>query len=374
MRYCNVCLTPSTRPGEKFSADGLCLGCLNFQKINQINYYERLELLEELIKKYPRKNTFFDCILGVSGGKDSTRQAIYLREKLGLNPLLVCMTWPPEQVNIRGVNNLSNLINLGFDLVLQAPAPNTFKKLMRESFLNFANWAKSTELALYSSVPQVAIAYGISLIFNGEDPGQKEAQSMGLNGWDNNKIINNNTLSGGDVEWMKSIVDNPSKLIPYQFPGVDILKKNDIQIVDLGWFLGDWSFYTNGVYAVSLGMDPRKDEPAITGDPSYVSCLDEDWVSVNQLIKYYKYGFGKATDYVNEEIRFGRLTREQGIDLIKEYDGACHPVLIQTFCDYIEISVEFFWQKVRSVTNIELFECLGPQKFRPKFQVGICST
>jgi N-acetyl sugar amidotransferase len=372
MKYCSICLTPDTRPGEKFSQSSLCLGCLNFATKNDINFKERLIILKDILSKYPRKkNSYFDCVLGVSGGKDSTRQAIYLRDKLGLNPLLVSMTWPPQQLNERGASNLSNLINLGFDLVLQAPAPITFKNLMRASFMNFANWARSTELALYSSVPKIALDYKIQLIFNGEDPGQKETQAAGVSGWDNNNIINNNTLAGGDISWMKGIVSSNYKLEPYLYPKSGLMRKSKIQIIDLGWFLGDWSFSKNGIYAVSHGMDPRLDGPELTGDPSYVSCLDEDWVSVNQLIKYYKFGFGKTTDFVNEEIRFGRITRTEGIKLVEMYDGACDPVLINTFVEYIDITLEQFWNKVAQVANKDLFNVISPTRIVPRFKVGV---
>ena len=66
--------------------------------------------------KYKNPDQTFDCIIGVSGGKDSTRQALFIREKLKMRPLLVCCTYPPEQLTDLGAKNLSNLIKLGFDL------------------------------------------------------------------------------------------------------------------------------------------------------------------------------------------------------------------------------------------------------------------
>jgi NH3-dependent NAD+ synthetase len=117
--------------------------------------------LRDIFLKFPRnKGQYHDCIIGVSGGKDSTRQALFLRDKLGINPLLVCLSYPPEQVTARGVNNLSNLINLGFDVLMSAPAPKTWRKLKREGFNTFTNSFRSTEMALFASVPQIAIKYG----------------------------------------------------------------------------------------------------------------------------------------------------------------------------------------------------------------------
>lgn len=371
MRYCKTCLQPDTRPGEVFTKEGVCLACKNFLIQSSINYEDRFLLLLEILKRFPKsKNTIFDCILGVSGGKDSTRQALWLRDKLRLNPLLVCMSWPPEQVNNRGAHNISNLINLGFNMIISSPAPKTFKNLMRAAFLRYGNWAKSTELALYSSVPQVAISHKIPLIFNGEDPGQKESQALGDFGWDNNNLRNLNTLCGAKLDWLLKTEKNPAKLIPYIYPDLREFKKKRIQIVDLGWFLGDWSFNTNGAYAVSYGMEPRSESPEDTGDPSYVSSVDEDWVSVNQLIKYYKYGFGKATDYFNEEIRFGRITREDAISMVKRYDGRCNEGLISSFCDYIEIPLSNFWSKVKKVTNKKLFHIGENNNIQPLFEIG----
>lgn len=74
------------------------------------------------------------------------------------------------------------------------------------------------------------------------------------------------------------------------------------------------------------------------------------------MIKYYKFGFGRVTDYVNEEIRLGRLTREQGIGLVEQYDDACAPSYIKSFCDYIGIHVDAFWTQVHSSVNRTLFD------------------
>jgi len=372
MKYCKICLQPDTRPGEKFTNDGICLACKNFLFNDSIDFQDRFLILLEIIKKFPKhKNQLFDCILGVSGGKDSTRQALWVRDKLGLKPLLVSLCWPPQQINVRGAYNISNLINLGFDMVISGPAPQTFKNLMRASFLRFGNWAKSTELALYSSVPQVAINYKIKLIFNGEDPGQKECQALSKFGWDNNNVRHLNTLSGAKIDWLLKENGQFSELLPYMYPNSKQFQKQGIQIVDLGWFLGDWSFKKNGAVAVSNGMNPRSESPEDTGDPSYVSSLDEDWVSVNQIIKYYKFGYGKATDYINEEIRFGRISREQAIAMVKKYDGHCNKKLIESFCDYIDISVNEFWSKVKQVANKKLFKVGVGNSFRPLFEVGI---
>ena len=111
MKYCINCLQPDTRPNSKFTSDLTCSACDYFEQLKHVDWQERYEILLALLHDFKikrvRKNRF-DCIIGVSGGKDSTRQALWVRDKLGLNPLLACLNYPPEQVTQRGVDNISN--------------------------------------------------------------------------------------------------------------------------------------------------------------------------------------------------------------------------------------------------------------------------
>jgi len=101
-----------------------------------------------------------------------------------------------------------------------------------------------------------------------------------------------------------------------------------------------------------------------------VTSLDEDWVTLNQMIKYYKFGFGRVTDYVNEEIRLGRMSRERAIKLVEDYDDACAPSYIESFCEYIGVTNEYFWQHVRASVNRELFDVSATGSIRRRFKVG----
>lgn len=373
MKYCKRCLQPDTRPNTHFTAEGICPACDYFERLKGVDWQERYEILQDLLQNFPRKpGQKFDCIIGVSGGKDSTRQALWVRDKLGLKPLLACLSYPPEQVTQRGVDNVSTLIELGFDVVLSAPAPQTWQRLMRESFSRFTNWAKSTELALFSSVPQLAIRYQIPLILWGENPGLQlgDLKTLGRTGYDGNNLRYMNTLAGGAADWMYEAGVTPRDLLPYQYPSPEEFDAHGLQIVYLGWFLGDWSLVNNGMYSTLSGLQIREDTVENTGDLLGVTSLDEDWVTLNQMIKYYKFGFGRVTDYVNEEIRLGRITRDKGIELVSAYDDACAPEYIQSFCTYIGISVEAFWTQVRNSVNRNLFDVADNGKITRKFQVG----
>lgn len=375
MNYCKRCLQPDTRPNSKFTPEGICPACDYFQRLQFVDWHERYDILRDLLEEYrskPRRSRF-DCIVGVSGGKDSTRQALWVRDKLGLKPLLVCLSYPPEQVTERGTNNVSNLIELGFDVVISAPAPGTWRRLMRASFDKFTNWARSTELALFSSVPQLAIHYGIPLILWGENPGLQlgDLKTLGRTGYDGNNLRYMNTLSGGALDWIREAGFELKDLIPYQYPTAEEFDRHHLQIVYLGWFLGDWSLVNNGMYSAAYGLEIREDTVANTGDLHGVTSLDEDWVTLNQMIKYYKFGFGRVTDYVNEEIRLGRITRAGGIELVEQYDDACGPNYIEAFSDYIGISVAQFWDKVHASVNRQLFDIQPGGRITRKFKVGV---
>jgi N-acetyl sugar amidotransferase len=374
MKYCVRCLQPDTRPNTKFTAAGVCPACDYFERLQSVDWQERYEILLDLLSGYKRKpGQFFDCIVGVSGGKDSTRQALWVRDKLGLKPLLACLSYPPEQVTERGVENISNLIELGFDVVVSAPAPGTWKNLMRSSFDKFTNWARSTELALFTSVPQLAIRYEIPLILWGENPGLQlgDLKTLGRTGYDGNNLRYMNTLSGGAHDWMLEAGVDARNLLPYLYPTPEEFDRHGLQIVYLGWFLGDWSLVNNGMHSCANGLHIREDSVINTGDLHGVTSLDEDWVTLNQMIKYYKFGFGRVTDYVNEEIRLGRMSRAAGIALVTEYDDACAPGYIESFCEYIGITVSDFWEQVRRSTNRDLFEIDAAGRMTRKYVVGV---
>lgn len=374
MKYCKHCLQPDTRPNSRFTDEGICPACDYFARLQHVDWQERYEILLDLLAGFKRQpGQQYDCIIGVSGGKDSTRQALWVRDKLGLKPLLACLSYPPEQVTERGTDNISSLIEQGFDVVISAPAPGMWQRLMRESFMRFTNWARSTELALFSSVPQLAIRYKIPLILWGENPGLQlgDLKTLGRNGYDGNNLRYMNTLSGGALDWMLETGADPRELLPYRYPSPEAFDENGLQIVYLGWFLGDWSLINNGMYSAGYGLKIREDVVENTGDLAGVTSLDEDWVTLNQMIKYYKFGFGRVTDYVNEEIRLGRVSRDEGISLVEKYDDACSPKYIAEFSDYIGLSVDDFWEQVRASVNRDLFDIGEDGRISRRFQVGI---
>ena len=377
IKYCKKCLATNTRPGESF-IDSICLGCR--LSINNSKYSKRLTILKKsLIEKkiYNSKN----AILGVSGkeiflsrgrpgGKDSTRQALWLRDVLKINPLLVSLNYPPGQVNERGCRNLSNLIEKGFETLTISLSPQSWKKLMLYGFSNFGNWAKSTEQALYSCVPRIAINLNKPLIFNGEDPGLREESVHDKNdGWSNNSLRNLNTLKNN--QWIFEIIEkyNTSSYF-YHYPSESEFNKANLTVVDLGWVMQNWTYSYNGTSALLSGLECRKNAEIIDGDLSLFSALDEDFVAINQMMKYFKFGYSKTTDFINEEIRLGKISREESIPIVKKYDGICSDKTIEKFCKYLEIDNNYFWEILYKFTNKSLFKITDKKRPIPLFKIG----
>lgn len=374
MKYCKNCLQTDTRPGIRFDEHGICPACNYFESLKHVDWDERRKEIDDIVK-FGRANnqSGYDCIIGVSGGKDSTRQAFFVKDVLKMKPLLVCLSYPPEQVTERGVDNVSNMISHGFDCVMINPAPQVWRKLMRKGFFEYTNWAKSTELALFSSVPRLAIAYQIPLIWWGENAALQlgDLNVMGKSGSDGNNLRKMNTLGGGDITWLLNEEIKKNDILQYCYPSEKEMEDANLRITFLGYFWKDWSLIDNGNFSALRGLDVRNEPPQDIGDPVGITSLDEDWVGMNQMIKYLKFGFGRITDYVNEDIRLGRMTREEAIDLVKRYDGSCSPKYIQSFCNYIGITVDEFWEQIDRTVNTRLFEKHGPGKYTPKFEVGV---
>jgi N-acetyl sugar amidotransferase len=373
MRYCHRCLQPDTRPNTRFSDAGICPACDYVEAVQSVDWQERIDILAGLFAARRRKpGQFHDCIIGVSGGKDSTRQALWVRDRFDVSPLLVCLSYPPEQATDRGMDNLSNLIELGFDVIVSSPAPATWRTLKRQGFEKFTNSFRSTELALFSAVPQIALRHGIDLILWGENPALQlgDLKTLGKTGYDGNNLRHMNTLSSG-LQWMLDAGHERRQLLPYVYPQPEEFATLGLQIVYLGWFLGDWSLVNNAMHSVTDGLAIRSDGVADTGDLFGVTALDEDFTPINQMIKYFKFGFGRTTDYVNEEIRLGRMSRERGIELVEQFDASCSPVYIERYCNYLGIGVDAFWHQVRAAVNPTLFRFEPDGRIERRFRVGV---
>lgn len=376
MKYCKKCLTTNLRPNAFFDENGVCIACVFSDKEEQDIPRLKLKMLEDKIKaniSKRHKKSDYDCIVGVSGGKDSTRQAHWVRDRLGLRPLLVCAAYPPKQMTQIGADNLSNLIEMGFDLIVDTPAPKSAAKLALDSFKLFGNVSKSSEMSLFSTVPRLAIDLGISMIFWGENPALQVGDSAveGVDEFDGNSLRNLNTLQDGGLKWISDSLKQQHLLNHYVYPSVIQFEKKKIDIFYLGPAWDDWSTESNSTYASLQGLVMRPGEENVTGDLSNASMLDEEFTNINMMLKYYKFGFGRTTDHLNEQIREGKISRDNAIIIAEEYDGVCDDKIIESYCKYVGIEINEFWDIANKWINKDLFELQVDKKPTKKFKVGI---
>lgn len=290
MRYCKECLTTSLRPNALFNAEGVCIPCEYSSNMNKISFTPYLDMLKSMVqenKAKRKKHPKYDCIVGVSGGKDSTRQAHWVRDRLGLNPLLICCGYPPLQMTNIGANNLSNLISMGFDVEMFTPAPQSSSQLSLASFKQFGNVSKTAEMALYSAVPRIAIEKKIPLILWGENDALQvgDSEAAGKNYFDANNLRNLNTLTEGGIEWIFHEV-GVHKAQAYIYPSKRSFDRAKLDIMFLGPAWDDWSLDENSIYGALTGLTLRPDDIDITGDINGASMLDEEFTNINMMIRY----------------------------------------------------------------------------------------
>ncbi|MBM3751967.1 MAG: N-acetyl sugar amidotransferase [Acidimicrobiia bacterium] len=345
IQVCKSCVTPSTRPGIQFDDHGVCLPCRVAEETPQIDWALRREELTR-IADWGREHTRlgYHCIVPVSGGKDSTRQALYARDDLGLRPLLVSCTYSPQQQSDVGAHNIANLIELGFDTIIVGPGPQKWKTMMKRAFYKYGNWCKATELALYSIPPRVAIAYRIPLIFLGENNAITYGDLGGSMGGDANRMKYNNTLSGGTPDAMMGDGITDRDVLWFRYPSDAEMAKAHLRVVYMGYFIEDFNQHTNARIAIERGLRVRETEPEDVGALNQVEDLDEDFVHVNQLLKFLKFGFARVTDEASQLVRLGMMTRDEAIDAVSKYDGRCHQRYIDAYCEFLGISVAEFWR------------------------------
>ena len=350
MEICTNCIQPNTRPGIYFNEEGVCGACLWGKEKNKIDWDLRCKELQD-IALWAKKNSKgdYDCTIGVSGGKDSTKQAITARDKLDLNCLLV--NCEPENITDIGRKNIENLKNLGFDVVTIRPNPNVMKRLIRYDFFEHLNPVKATEFALYSSTYIIAEKFKIPLIIQGET----QVLTLGTR-----------LISAGQVQDALNVDQNMRTLSQgwQEYQNVDGIKKRDLflfrynkeNLKELGikgiwlqYYLKEWSYRGNAEFSKKYGLTVRENfNPKDIGTYVDFSALDSDLNHVNQMLKYIKFGFGFCMDHACYDIRDGHITRNEAMNLVKNYDGKCSEEYIKKFCNYVEITIDKFWDTANS--------------------------
>lgn len=354
MKICTNCVMPSTKPDLHFNEDGVCDACQSQKSKNsEIDWKKREEEFLNLIKQY-KVHPDYDCIIGVSGGKDSTYQVIKVLE-LGLNPLCICFepTIPTEI----GRKNLENLNNLGVDLIHIKRNPVVYKKLAKEAFIRTGDNEWQNHLGIFTTVPKFAVNFNIPLIIWGESP------QIEYGGPASSKT--RNTL---DRQWLEEFGGLLGNRIS-DMVGVEGLTKKDLSLYT---YASDEDIHRVGVTGLFLGYyfkwDLREvvkkskehgfsvqDRPVETTYENFEN-LDCYSNHVHDYLKYVKYGFGRATDNACLDIRLGYIKREEGVRLVNKYDGIPPKKAINEYLNYTGFTQEEFNKIVDSYTNKRIFK------------------
>ncbi|QOW63520.1 N-acetyl sugar amidotransferase [Campylobacter hepaticus] len=354
MKFCKKCVMPDTKPDLHFDEEGVCDACRSQEAKNQkINWKAREQEFLELVKKH-KKHPVYDCVIGVSGGKDSHFQTIKMLE-LGLNPLCVC--FEPSVPTKIGRKNLKNLNKLGVDLIHIKRNPKVYKILAREGFVRTGDTEWQNHLGIFTSVVRTAVNFDIPLMIWGESP-QIEyggpASSKTRNTLDRTWLEEFGGLLGNRVSDMIGVQGLLEKdLYFYTYPSDEEIQKVGLTGLFLGYYL-KWDYKVNLKVSQEHGFS-TKDRPVETTYENFEN-LDCYSNHVHDYLKYCKYGFGRASDNACLDIRLGYISREQGVKLVNKYDGRVPHKAIKKYLKFSGFNQEEFQKIVDSFTNKKIFK------------------
>ena len=363
MKYCKKCMYPETsQPTIYFDDDGVCSGCRydESRKDEDVDWKEREEKFRSIIewakKDRKERGTAYDCIIPISGGKDSHFQVWICTQIYGLKPLLV--TYNHGFNNPVGNLNFSNLVEKsGCDAIRYTSGTDAVKKLSKFMLDRVGDLTWHYHAGLTTVPFQVAKEKEIPLIIWGEHGFAELTGIVSLKDFvefTNWKRIEHD-LRGIDPI---SILDNgvgitEQDIAPFIFP-------TDQELADIGitgiymsnYF--DWDALTNtekvikewGFNTVSYKRDRTFNLYSKTDDQA-----DE----IHDYLKFLKFGYGRATDDASTEIRKGRLDRSSAISLVKEYDQNT-PRTLQNYLDFMEITKDEFYGLIENQRDPRAWE------------------
>jgi len=352
MRYCARCLYPeNARPTILFDDEGVCSGCRYHESRQnlEVDWEERVRMLEEILDEARRlareRGNSHDCIVPVSGGKDSHFQVWMLKKKYGMNPLLV--TFNHIYNSPAGLRNLSNLVERsGCDLIRYTAGVDSVRRISRYMLETVGDLTWHYHAGIRTVPFQVAVKYNIPLIVWGEH-GFAELTGIvsledfveftrwtrkehDMRGYEPHDLIGKGGIVLGDV-------------LPYVYPSDEEIERTAVRGIYLSNFF-DW----NAKAHAELMIREWNFAPvAYERERSFnlYGKIEDHANDVHDFLKYLKFGYGRATDDASMEIRHGRMTREEGIAMVKRYD-AREPSTLGLYCDFLGISKQKFHELV----------------------------
>lgn len=359
IKYCVTCLLPDTKPDLFINLDGICAACASYSGRAEIDWKSReREFLEICTALSARSQSEWDCIVPVSGGKDSTAQVLKALE-LNLRPL--CVTSTTCDLSEIGRRNIENIKNLGVDYVEFSPNPLVRRRLNKIGLEVVGDIAWPEHVGIFTIPVQAAIQYKTPLILWGENS-QNEYGGPASD-------ANNNTLTrkwleefGGLLGLRVSDLESSygfsaRELSPYKYPSDEQLKEVGVTGLFMGYYF-PWDGLSNFILAQANGFESYG--AVIEGSSVSYENLDNYQHGIHDYLKFLKYGFGRATDLVSMHIRRGRISRKQGLELVKKLDGVYPESYLgkplESILNKINLTVDEFDEICQRFTNMDIFE------------------
>jgi len=359
VKFCTICTYSNQKPNSEqeykhsikrkkliinFNKKNICSACTISIEKKKINWKARENELIELCNKYRKTNGEYDCIVPGSGGKDSMYASYILKYKYNMNPLTV--TWAPHIYTDWGKKNFYNWLANGFDNYLLTPNTKVQRLLTRLSLENIFHPFQPFMMGQMYSPPKMALNLNIKLVFYGENPTDygnqnKENKTAKKNlEYFSVKNTNNIFISGLTLKELKKYGLNKNDLKNYMPPNVDDLIKKKIDVRYLGYYL-KWE-PQKIFYYVSENCNFLPAPERSAGTYSKYPSIDDKMDDLHFYTTYIKFGIGRATYDSAQEIRNNELKREEGIKLIRQYDGE-YPVRFEKeLFEYLSIDDETF--------------------------------
>ena len=359
LQYCTRCVMPNTKPDLYIDEQGVCNACRSYENRKQIDWDERYKELLNILAKYRKLDgSNWDCIVPVSGGKDSTYQVIRMLQ-LGLNPL--CVTSSTCDLSDIGRKNLENLKHLGVDCVEMSPNPLTRAKLNKIGLAQVGDISWPEHVGIFTIPVRAAVQFNVPLIVWGEN---SQNEYGGPAAATENNILNRRWLEefGGllglrvtDLIGMEGV--ERKHLIPYAYPDDSDLQRVGVTGLFLGHYI-PWDGLANSLIAQANGFNTY--EKIVEGSMVNYENLDNYQTGIHDYFKFLKFGFGRATDLACVHIRRERLTRQDGMEAVKRLDGkfpwSYLGKPLEEILKPLDITVEEFIKLCDKFTNKKIFK------------------
>lgn len=338
----------STKTTLNLDEEGICDACRANEQKDSIDWKKREDELLQLLDKHRSKDGSYDCVVPGSGGKDSAYQAHILKYKYGMNPLTV--TWPPILYTDYGYENWKNWIDIGgFDNISFRRNGRVMKLLTKLAIENLLHPFQTFILGQKNFGPKMAAKYGIPLVFYGENEAEygnaiaDNSTSLRDGSYYTFKHIDELYLGGVSIHELKEKYNiQISDLMAFLPATADELERVNIQVHYLGYYLR-WN--PQEVYYYAVENTGFKARPFRTqGTYSKYNSIDDKIDDLHYYTTFIKFGIGRATYDASQEIRNLHITREEGVSLVKKFDGEFPDRYFDEIMDYIEMEPDHFHQ------------------------------